>query len=142
MIGLEDIRAKYESLSKYYVTSTTETFGGYPTRAYKTGTLAKSIKVLKTFQDSKRVVFDLKTVRYGIFLNLGFVHWRSRKFIKRPFGEAAAESDGLKQLIADYQKQSAEEIAIEQMNLIKGKLGKYGVGPKISPNSSTKKYSY
>lgn len=142
MIQLEDIRAKYENLSKYYVTSTSETFGGYPTRAYKTGTLAKSIKVLKTFQDAKRVVFDLKTVRYGIFLNLGFVHYRSKKFIKRPFGEAAAESKELKQLIGDYEKQNAEDIAIQQMELIKGKLGKYGVGPKISPNSSTKRYSY
>jgi hypothetical protein len=142
MIQLDDIRVKYESLAKYYVTSTSEQFGGYPTRAYKTGTLEKSIKVLKTFEDAKRVVFDLKTVRYGVFLNLGFVHYRSKKFVQRPFGIAAADSTELKQLIGDYQTQYAKEIATEQMNLIKGKLSKFGVGPKISPNSSTKRYTY
>lgn len=142
MIQLEDIRVKYENLSKYYVTSTSETFRGYPTRAYKTGNLAKSIKVLKTFQDAKRVVFDLKTVRYGVFLNLGFTHYRSKKFVQRPFGIAAAESDSFKQLVGDYQKQYALEIGATQMDLVKGKLSKYGVGPKISPNSSTKRYTY
>lgn len=142
MVQLEDIRTKYENLAKYYIASRSENWQGYPTRAFKTGALRNSIKVLKTFQDAKRVVFDLKTLRYGIFLNLGFVHYRSKKFIRRPFGDAAANSKSLQQLIGDYQKQNAEDIAIEQMNLIKGKLSKFGVGPKISPNSSTKRYSY
>ena len=142
MVQLEDIRVKYENLAKYYIASKSENWQGFPTRAFKTGALRKSIKVLKTFQDAKRVVFDLKTLRYGIFLNLGFVHYRSKKFIRRPFGDAAANSPTLNQLIVDYQKQSAEDIAVEQMNLIRGKLAKYGVGPKISPNSSTKRYSY
>ena len=141
MVQLEDIRVKYESLAKTYIVSS-DKWQGYPTRAYKTGALQKSIQVLKTYADASRVVFDLKTLRYGVFLNFGFHHWRSKKFIRRPFADAAANDQSLKQLIGDYQQQTAQDIAIEQLNIVRGKLGKYGVGPKISPNSSTKRYSY
>ena len=141
MVQLEDIRVKYESLAKTYIVSS-DKWQGYPTRAYKTGALQKSIQVLKTYADASRVVFDLKTLRYGVFLNFGFHHWRSKKFIRRPFADAAANDQSLKQLIGDYQQQTAQDVAVEQLNIVRGKLGKYGQGPKISPNSSTKRYSY
>lgn len=131
----EDIRVKYENVAKYLIT-----VGN--TRAFKTGALRNSIKVLKTFQDAKRIVFDLTSLRYGVFLNFGFTHWRSGKFIIRPFATEASNSKPLQQMIEDYNKGQQEDIALKQLELIKGKLSKFGLGPKISPNSSTKRYTY
>lgn len=131
----EDIRVKYENVAKYLIT-----VGN--TRAFKTGALRNSIKVLKTFEDTKKVVFDLTSLRYGVFLNFGFTHWRSGKFIIRPFATEAANSKPLKQMIDDYNKSKQQDVALKQLEIIKGKLGKFGMPSKISPNSSTKRYSY
>jgi hypothetical protein len=139
---LEDIRFKYESLAKENAISTSKNYLGYPTRAYKTGTLYKSIRVLLTSKEAGKVVFDLAAVRYGVFLNYGFTHYGSKKFIRRPFAAAAADDKELKQLIDDYTKDIISEIVLEQLEIIKPKLEKYGLGPKISPNSSTKRYTY
>lgn len=142
MATLEEVRKKYEDLAKANVLSTSTTYLGYPTRAYKTGNLYKSIRVLMTGKEAGRVTLDLAAVRYAVFLNSGFNHYRSGNFIRRPFAAAAADSKELQQIIGDYQKSTQEKIALEQLEIVKQKLGKFGLGPKISPNSSTKRYSY
>lgn len=142
MVTLEDIRAKYETLAKANALSTSKTYKGYPTKAYKTGTLYKSIRVLITSKEAGKVVLDLAAVRYALFLNNGFTHYRSKKFIRRPFAAAAADSKEIKQLIKEYAKSVSDEIVLEQLEIIKPKLGKYGLGPKISPASKTKRYRY
>ena len=139
---LEDIRFKYESLAKANAVSTSKRYKGYPTRAYKTGTLYKSIRALITSKEAGKVILDLAAVRYALFLNIGFTHYRSKKFIQRPFATAAADDKKLKQLIDTYTKDIMQEIVLEQLEIIKPKLGKYGLGPKISPASKTKRYTY
>jgi hypothetical protein len=142
MVTLEDIRKKYETLAKANALSTSKTYQGYPTRAYKTGKLYKSIRALITSKEAGKVILDMVAVRYALFLNYGFTHYRSKKFIRRPFVTAAADDKSIKQLIEEYNKSMVEEIVLEQLEIIKPKLGKYGLGPKISPNSSTKRYTY
>lgn len=142
MVTLEDIRKKYETLAKANALSTSKKYQGYPTRAYKTGTLYKSIRGLITSKEAGKIVLDLVAVRYALFLNNGFTHYRSKKFIRRPFATAAADDKAIKQLIKEYNKSMVEEIVLEQLEIIKPKLGKYGLGPKISPNSKTKRYTY
>lgn len=142
MVTLEDIRKKYETLAKANALSTSKTYQGYPTRAYKTGKLYKSIRALITSKEAGKVILDMVAVRYALFLNNGFVHYRSKKLIKRPFVTAAADDKSIKQLINEYNKSMIEEIVLEQLEIIKPKLGKYGLGPKISPASKTKRYTY
>ncbi len=142
MVTLEDIRKKYESLAKANALSTSKQYKGYPTRAYKTGTLYKSIRALITSKEAGKVVLDLAAVRYAVFLNMGFRHYRSGQIIKRPFATAAANDKQIKQMINAYTKASVDSIILTELELVKGKLGKFGLGPKISPNSSTKRYTY
>jgi len=142
MVTLEDIRKKYETLAKANALSTSKTYQGYPTRAYKTGKLYKSIRALVTSKEAGKVILDVVAVRYALFLNYGFTHYRSKKFIRRPFVTAAADDKAVKQLINEYNKSMIEEIVLEQLEIIKPKLGKYGLGPKISPASKNKRYTY
>lgn len=144
MVTLEDIRQKYETLAKANSLSTSKTYKGFPTRAYKTGRLYKSMRGLITSKEAGKVVLDVAAVRYALFLNEGFNHYSSKppKFIRRPFVTAAANDKAIKQLITEYNKSMVEEIVLEQLEIIKPKLGKYGLGPKISPASKTKRYTY
>lgn len=142
MVTLEDIRKKYETLAKANALSTSKTYKGYPTRAYKTGKLYKSLRALITSKEAGKVILDMAAVRYALFLNNGFTHYRSKKFIRRPFVTAAADDKAIKQLINEYNKSMIEEIVLEQLEIIKPKLGKYGLGPKISPASKNKRYTY
>lgn len=142
MVSLEDIRKKYEDLAKLNAISLSKTYDGYPTRAYKTGTLYKSIRVLVTAKQAGRVVLDLAAVRYSVFLNSGFTHYRSGKFIRRPFATAATNDKEFKQVIDDYFLATQDEVVAKQLEIVTQKLAKYGLADKISPNSSTKRYSY
>lgn len=152
MVGLEEIRKKYEDLakanttaskSKRYTINDGEYGGTYPVRAYRTGALKNSIRVLLTSKEAGKVVLDLASVRYGVFLNRGFHPWWNRKkTIRRPFAAAAANDKKLKQLIDEYQKSVVKEVVLEQLQIVTEKLGKFGLGPKISPASKTKRYSY
>jgi hypothetical protein len=132
--SLEDIRSKYQELAKAFAVSTSATYtvkgkysGTFPTRAYKTGRLYKSINVLLTSKEANRVVMDLAAVRYSIFLNSGFEHWKSGKVIRRPFAVAAAEDKVLAQMVGDYQKGVLQEVALEQLELVGKKLSLFGV---------------
>lgn len=152
MVTLEQIRKQYEDLAKANTTASKskrftindgEYGGTYPVRAYRTGALKSSIRVLLTSKEAGKVVFDLASVRYGVFLNRGFHPWWNRKkTIRRPFAAAAANDKKVKQLIDEYQKSVVEEVVLEQLQIVTEKLGKYGLGPKISPASKTKRYKY
>lgn len=149
MVGLEDIRRRYEELAKANTTSNKTytvsdgTYSGtFPVTAFKTGNLRSSIRVLIKSKDAGRAVLDLVAVRYSVFLNSGFLHWRSKKVVRRPFAVEAANSKELKQVIGDYGKSTQAGVVVEQLEIVKSKLSNFGLGPKISPNSKTKRYSY
>ena len=93
----------------------------------------------KTFEDATSVKFDLASVRYGVFQNLGFKHWRKKETIIRPFATEASKD---KRVVSAFKEIQGKMVDVAVQDLIKEQLGKYGVGPKISPNSSTKRYSY
>ena len=134
---LEDIRSKYQELAKFFAINDTAKYtvkggrypGPFPTRAYKTGRLYKSIAVLLTSKESQKVVLDLAAVRYGIFLNSG---WKSSKgkIVRRPFAVAAANDKQLAQMIDAYQKGVMQKVVLEQMQLIGQKLSLFGVARK------------
>jgi|APGre2960657404_1045060.scaffolds.fasta_scaffold22601_3 hypothetical protein len=149
MVTLEQIRKKYEDLAKANTTSSKKFTvkggqypGTFPIKAYKTGNLRSTIRVLITSKEAGKVVLDLAAVRYSVFLNSGFRHYRSGNIIRRPFAAAAANDKALKQMINEYTKATIDNVILTELELVKGKLGKFGVGPKISPNSSTKRYTY
>ena len=133
----EKARKTFEDVAKEYTTKTNNSPNTFLKR--RTGTLYKSIRVLKTFEDASKVTFDLSSVRYGVFQNFGFIHWRSKKFIIRPFATEASKD---KRVVAAIKEVQGQMVDVAVMDLLKEQLGKYGVGPKISPNSSTKRYSY
>jgi hypothetical protein len=113
----ETARKTFEDVAKEY----TEKVGNSPNTFLKkrTGTLYKSIKVLKTFEDAKRVTFDLASVRYGVFQNLGFVHWRSKKFIIRPFATEASKDKRVVQAFGEIQGKMVDVLV---QDLIREKL--------------------
>jgi hypothetical protein len=133
----ENARKTFEDVAKEYTTKTNNSPNTFLKK--RTGTLYKSIRVLKTFEDASKVTFDLSSVRYGVFQNFGFIHWRSKKFIIRPFATEASKD---KRVVASIKEVQGQMVDVAVMDLLKEQLGKYGVGPKISPNSSTKRYSY
>jgi hypothetical protein len=133
----ENARKTFDDVAKEYTTRTNNSPNTFLKR--RTGTLYKSIRVLKTFEDASNVKFDLTSVRYGVFQNLGFTHWRSKKFIIRPFGTEASKD---KRVVNAFKEIQDKMVEVAVMDLLKEQLGKYGLGPKISPNSSTKRYSY
>lgn len=105
---LEQIRLKYENVAKYYITVGT-------TRAFKTGALRNSIKVVKTKDKNGNQQFDLKSLYYGVFMNFGFTHRGGKKVRPRPFATTAADSDSLKNMINDYQKAEIDIFVLDEM---------------------------
>ena len=105
---LEQIRLKYENVAKYYITVGT-------TRAFKTGALRNSIKVVKTKDKNGNQQFDLKSLYYGVFMNYGFTHRGGKKVRPRPFATTAADSDSLKNMINDYQKAEIDIFVLDEM---------------------------
>ena len=105
---LEQIRLKYENVAKYYIT-----VGN--TRAFKTGALRNSIKVVKTKDKVGTQQFDLKSLYYGVFMNFGFTHRGGKKVRPRPFATTAADSDSLKNMINDYQKAEIDIFVLDEM---------------------------
>ena len=105
---LEQIRLKYENVAKYYITVGT-------TRAFKTGALRNSIKVVKTKDKNGNQQFDLKSLYYGVFMNFGFTHRGGKKVRPRPFATTAANADSLKTMINDYQKGEIDIFILDEM---------------------------
>ena len=105
---LEQIRLKYENVAKYYIT-----VGN--TRAFKSGNLRNSIKVVKTKDKVGTQQFDLKSLYYGVFMNYGFTHRGGKKVRPRPFATTAADSDSLKNMINDYQKAEIDIFVLDEM---------------------------
>ena len=105
---LEQIRLKYENVAKYYIT-----VGN--TRAFKTGALRNSIKVVKTKDKVGTQQFDLKSLYYGVFMNFGFTHRGGKKVRPRPFATTAANAESLQNMINDYQKAEIDIFVLDEM---------------------------
>ena len=105
---LEQIRLKYENVAKYYITVGT-------TRAFKTGALRNSIKVVKTKDKNGNQQFDLKSLYYGVFMNFGFTHRGGKKVRPRPFATTAANAESLQNMINDYQKAEIDIFVLDEM---------------------------
>ena len=105
---LEQIRLKYENVAKYYITVGT-------TRAFKTGALRNSIKVVKTKDKNGNQQFDLKSLYYGVFMNYGFTHRGGKKVRPRPFATTAANAESLQNMINDYQKAEIDIFVLDEM---------------------------
>lgn len=113
----EGARKTFEDVAKEYTTKTSNTPNTFLKQ--RTGTLYKSIRVLKTFEDAKRVTFDLTSVRYGVFQNLGFIHWRSKKFIIRPF---ATEGSKDKRVVQAFKQIQDKIVDVLVQDLVREKL--------------------
>ena len=105
---LEQIRLKYENVAKYYIT-----VGN--TRAFKSGNLRNSIKVVKTKDKVGTQQFDLKSLYYGVFMNFGFTHRGGKKVRPRPFATTAANAESLQNMINDYQKAEIDIFVLDEM---------------------------
>jgi hypothetical protein len=124
----ESARKTFEDVAKEYTTKTNNTPNTFLQK--RTGTLYKSIKVLKTFEDAKRVTFDLASVRYGVFQNFGFVHWRSKKFIIRPFATEASKDkvvvDAFKQIQDKMVDVLVQDLIREKLQITRNGFNKKG----------------
>jgi hypothetical protein len=123
----ENARKTFENVAKEYTEKRNNTPNTFLKK--RTGTLYKSIKVLKTFEDTKRVTYDLTSVRYGVFQNLGFTHWRSKKFIIRPFATEASKD---KRVVNAFKQIQDKMVNVLVQDLVREKLqiGRVGFNKK------------
>jgi hypothetical protein len=113
----ENARKTFENVAKEYTEKRSNTPNTFLQK--RTGTLYKSIKVLKTFEDTKKVTYDLASVRYGVFQNLGFTHWRSKKFIIRPFATEASKD---KRVVNAFKAIQDKMVEVLVQDLVREKL--------------------
>jgi hypothetical protein len=113
----ENARKTFENVAKDYTEKRSNTPNTFLQK--RTGTLYKSIKVLKTFEDTKRITYDLTSVRYGVFQNLGFKHWRSKKFIIRPFATEASKD---KRVVRAFKEIQDKMVEVLVQDLVREKL--------------------
>jgi len=113
----ENARKTFENVAKEYTEKRSNTPNTFLQK--RTGTLYKSIRVLKTFEDTKKVTYDLASVRYGVFQNLGFTHWRSKKFIIRPFATEASKD---KRVVAAFKQIQDKMVEVLIQDLVREKL--------------------
>ena len=114
MPTLNDIQQKFQSLAKINVQKK-------PNRAVASGVLRDSIRVIKTRTNKAGgAIFDLKTVYYGVFVEMGTINMKAR-----PFGKEAADSDTLKAMVDDYFKAEVELTLMKGVKEMDKRLKKY-----------------
>jgi len=123
----ENARKTFEDVAKEYTTRTNNSPNTFLKR--RTGTLYKSIRVLKTFEDASNVKFDLTSVRYGVFQNLGFKHWRKKETIIRPFATEASKD---KRVVNAFKQIQDKMVNVLVQDLVREKLqiGRVGFNKK------------
>jgi HK97 gp10 family phage protein len=114
MPTLKDIQQQFQSLAKLNVQKK-------PNRAVATGKLRDSIRVKQTRTNKAGgAIFDLNTVYYGVFVEMG-----TRNMKARPFGKEAADSDTLKAMVDDYFKAEVELTLMAGVKEMDKRLKKY-----------------
>ena len=114
MPTLKDIQQQFQSLAKLNVQKK-------PNRAVATGKLRDSIRAIQTRTNKAGgAIFDLKTVYYGVFVEMG-----TRNMKARPFAQEAADSDTLKAMVDDYFKAEVQLTLMAGVKEMDKRLKKY-----------------
>ena len=114
MPTLKDIQQEFKSLAKLNVQRK-------PNRAVATGKLRDSIRVKQTRTNKAGgAIFDLNTIYYGVFVEMG-----TDKMPARPFGKEAADSDTLKAMVDDYFKAEVQLTLMKGVKEMDKRLKKY-----------------
>jgi HK97 gp10 family phage protein len=121
MPTLKDIQQEFQSLAKLNVQKKPNRAVSKDTPGHKGGTLRDSIRAIQTRTNKAGgAIFDLKTVYYGVFVEMG-----TRNMKARPFAQEAADSDTLKAMVDDYFKAEVQLTLMAGVKEMDKRLKKY-----------------